>query len=311
MSRELSDLYRSLARHADERTLVVPQELRRRADRRGRLRVTGVALGTALLLAGLVTGSGLVLAEERQPLPPPAALPPPSGAPAPTPATEPTATPRTPAGTPPRPTATPVATVGNAPVPPRTPATVPDRAFFAQAAENRTGMEPVFRDTAALPALCGARYRSDAGIVQRRTRHLAYRLPGTPTGYVPEGSYAHSITIYRPGRAADFLRELRAAVRGCPEQSGVAGGNATTERPRLLADGGLGDGSVLFEIRAPVRDIDGNPTGGEELRLVRAIRVGDVVTVLWEQGWEGTSATRSQVDADSRRAVAAIDAWLR
>ncbi|MGC4790996.1 hypothetical protein ACLQ22_24585 [Micromonospora sp. DT178] len=147
--------------------------------------------------------------------------------------------------------------------------------------------------------------------MQRRTRNLAYKLPQTPLGYVPDGSYTHTVTLYRPGRADDFLRELRAAVRDCPAQPGVGGGNASTSRPRLLADDGFGDGSVLFEIRTPARDVDGNPAGGDEVRLVRAIRVGDVVTVLWEQGWEGTSSTRSQVDADSRRAVDAIKGWLR
>ncbi|MGC4852424.1 hypothetical protein ACLQ24_03280 [Micromonospora sp. DT4] len=53
----------------------------------------------------------------------------------------------------------------------------------------------------------------------------------------------------------------------------------------------------------------GDP-GADEVRLVRAIRVDDVVTVLWEQGWEYTAADRAQVDADSRRAVAAIEDWL-
>lgn len=314
MSRELSELYRSLAEDADGRTLALPEELRGRADRRARRRIAGTALGTALLVGGLATGTGLVLAEERGPVAPPAAVAPPSSVPpAPTASTSPavTAGPVAPTGGAPRSTGTPAATGSTRAAPPRAPGSVPDRAFFVQAASNRTGIEPFFRDTDALPALCDARYRSDAGIVQRRTRNLAYKLPQTPKGYVPDGSYAHTVTLYRPGRADEFLRELRAAVRGCPTQPGVGGGNASTSRLRLLADAGFGDGSVLFEIRTPARDIDGNPTGGEEVRLIRAIRVDDVVTVLWEQGWEGTSSPRSQVDADSRRAVAAIEDWLR
>ncbi|MGK5674179.1 hypothetical protein ACSNOB_15230 [Micromonospora sp. URMC 106] len=315
MSRELSDLYRSLAEAADGRSLAVPEQVRRRADRRARVRFAGAALVTALLVGGLATGTRLVLAGDATPLPPPAGTPAPTAtAPAPTPSPSPAGT-GTPTGVPatgrPPATGTPVATAGSTgAAPPRTPASVPDRAFFVQAAANRTGIEPVFRDTVALPGLCDARYRSDAGIVQRRTRNLAYKLPQTPRGYVPDGSYAHSITVYRPGRADDFLRELRAAVRGCPEQPGVGGGNPSTSRVRLLADGGFGDDAVLFEIRTPGRDVEGNPTGGEEVRLIRAVRVGDVVTVLWEQGWEGTSAERSQVDADSRRAVDAIEDWL-
>ncbi|MFI7645954.1 hypothetical protein ACIBTZ_07710 [Micromonospora sp. NPDC049460] len=312
MSRELSDLYRSLAEDADGRTLAAPEQVRRRADRRARVRLTGAALATALLVGGLATGTRLVLAGDATPLPPPAGTPaPPATAPSPSSAATgtPTGGPSV-TGTPPT-RGTPATTAGSTgAAPPRTPTSVPDRAFFVQAAANRTGIDPVFRDTAALPGLCDARYGSDAGIVQRRTRNLAYKLPQTPQGYVPDGSYAHSVTVYRSGRADDFLRELRAAVRACPEQPGVSGGNPSTSRVRLLADGGFGDDSVLFEIRTPGRDVEGEPTGGEEVRLIRAIRVGDVVTVLWEQGWEGTSAERSQVDADSRRAVDAIEEWL-
>ncbi|MGW4501638.1 hypothetical protein ACWENR_23880 [Micromonospora sp. NPDC004336] len=315
MSRELSDLYRSLAEDADGRTLTAPALVRRRADRRARVRIAGAALATALLVGGLTTGTRLVLAGEENPLPPPAAAPTPTvGVPSPSPSPSPAATapptgPPSPTGAP-TPTGAPAAPTASSGRSPRTPASIPDRAFFVQGPANRTGIEPVFRDTAALPGLCDARYRSDAGIVQRRTRNLAYKLPRTPQGYVPDGSYAHSITVYRPGRAGDFLRELRAAVRGCPEQPGVGGGNPSTSRVRLLADGGFGDDSVLFEIRTPARDVEGDPTGGAEVRLIRAVRLGDVVTVLWEQGWEGTSAERSQVDADSRRAVDAIEGWL-
>ncbi|SCL65926.1 hypothetical protein GA0070606_4221 [Micromonospora citrea] len=315
MSRELSDLYRSLAEDADGHSLAAPEQVRRRADRRARVRVAGAALATALLVGGLATGTRLVLAGEETALPSPAGTPAPTAsAPAPGPSPSPggTASPTgspSPTGAPPS-TGTPAAPTTGTGAPPRTPASIPDRAFFVQAPANRTGIEPVFRDTVALPRLCDARYRSDAGIVQRRTRNLAYKLPRTPQGYVPDGSYTHSITVYRPGRAGDFLRELRAAVRGCPEQPGVSGGNPSTSRVRLLADGRFGDDSVLFEIRTPARDVEGDPTGGEEVRLIRAVRLGDVVTVLWEQGWEGTSAERSQVDADSRRAVDAIERWL-
>ncbi|MEK8109441.1 hypothetical protein NKG94_42330 [Micromonospora sp. M12] len=160
----------------------------------------------------------------------------------------------------------------------------------------------------ALPTLCAAtRFSSDSAMVQRRGRYLAYKLPGTPTGNVPDGSYRHTITIYRTGRADDALRELRQAVRDCPEQE--LSDDTRTWRQKLLASGTYGDESVLFEMRAPMPVGVGEP-GTEEVRLVRAVRIGDVVTVLWEQGWEHTVAERSQVDADSRRAVAAIGNWL-
>lgn len=46
------------------------------------------------------------------------------------------------------------------------------------------------------------------------------------------------------------------------------------------------------------------------MRLIRVVRIGDVVTVLWEIGWEGTSSDRANVDDYSRRAVRAVADWL-
>ncbi|MER7458536.1 hypothetical protein [Micromonospora sp. NPDC126480] len=295
MSRDLSDFYRSLADRADPRTLPEPEVLRRGADRRARLRAVGTALTAAVLVAGVATGTRLVLADDPAPVAPPGGTP---TAPVPTPSAPPSATP---SGTPSTSTTGPSAQPG--------PTSIPDRAFFRLAPANDKGAAN-FVDAEVLPSLCGARFTTDDEIVQRRSRHVAYKKPESPADYVPDGSYVHTITIYEAGRADDALRELRQAVRACPEQEGTGGGNPATSRLRLLDDSGYGDESVLFEIRTDARDLEGNPVEGEEVRLIRAIRVDDVVTILWEQGWEGTSAERSQVDADSRRAVVALEAWL-
>ena len=307
MSAELSDLYRSLSTVADGHELTQPESLRRFADRRARARVVGSTLAVALLVGGVAVGGRLAYpADGSAPLPPPADSP----DPAPTGATaRPSPTP-IPASTPPAstpPAATPSrSTPSGTPAAPQPPTSIPDRAFFVLAASNRTGMESQGAGP-ALPTLCGTRLASDSAMVQRRGRYLAYKLPETPKGNVPDGSYRHTITIYRAGRADDALRELRTAVRDCPDQK--LPDDSRTWRQRLLASGEYGDESVLFEMRAPVPDGMGEP-GTDEVRLVRAVRIGDVVTVLWEQGWEHTAADRVQVDADSRRAVAAIENWL-
>ncbi|PWR11961.1 hypothetical protein DKT68_04325 [Micromonospora acroterricola] len=307
MSAELSDLYRSLSDTADGQELVHPELVRRRADRRARLRLAGTALAVAVLLGGVAAGGRLLVsADGSAPLPPPADTPgpvPTGSASSSSPSLSPSA-PASPRGTP-RGTPSAAPTTGAATS--RTPTSIPDRAFFVLAAQNQTGLESRVEGS-ALPVLCGARYSSESGVVQRRGRYLAYKRPETPAGYVPAGSYRHTITIYRAGRADDALRELRRAVRDCPEQE-LPDDTERTWRQRLLDPGRYGDESVLFEMRAPYPEGMGEP-GEDEVRLVRAVRVGDVVTVLWEQGWENTSAERAQVDGDSRRAVAAIEDWL-
>ncbi|WP_405429663.1 hypothetical protein [Micromonospora sp. NBC_00617] len=310
MSAELSDLYRSLTVVADGVEVAHPELVRRHADRRARVRVAGSALAVAVLLGGVAVGGRLAFsADGSAPLPPPAATPVsplPTGstrAPSPSPSASTAPSSSTPSRVTPSGTRSAESTGGATAHPPTS---IPDRAFFVLAAANRTGLESTAPGP-VLPALCGARYPSESAVVQRRARSMAYKRPATPTGSVPAGSYRHSIAIYRPGRADDALRELRQAVRACPEQR--MPDDTRTWRQRLLDPGAYGDESVLFELRAPYPQGMGDP-GAYEVRLVRAVRVDDVVTVLWEQGWEYTAAERAQVDADSRRAVAAIEKWL-
>ncbi|WP_204348510.1 hypothetical protein, partial [Micromonospora solifontis] len=188
------------------------------------------------------------------------------------------------------------------------PTSIPDRAFFALPAANQAGGGPRFVSGPVLPAFCGTT-PGEESVVARRGRILPFKLSGGADVVVPDGLYRHSVTSYRPGRADDALRELRQAVRDCPRQDepNAAG---EIERQRLLAGGGYGDESVLVEIRAPHPSGYGGNTGGDEVHLLRAIRVGDVVTVLWERGWEGTSTDVAQFDADSRRATEALRRWL-
>ncbi|RKF26668.1 hypothetical protein [Micromonospora globbae] len=300
MSRDVSDFYRSLAADADGRPLAGPDALRRWADRRARVRAAGGSLVAVLLIAGAATGTRLVLADDRGPVTPPAATPtvtasPPSPSPA-TPAPTTTA-PATPDRTPSAP-----ATGTRAP---RTPTSIPDRAFFAQPA-GLVAAPPYFTEgEPVLPEFCGADL--DEPVVQRRTRALFYHLGADrPEMAVPYGSYRHTITIHRAGRAGDWMADLRRAVRECPEQEAASGG---VSRQRLLPGGAYGDESLLIELRTPALTAGGTAEG-ETVRLIRVVRIGDVVTVLWEIGWEGTSSNRANVDDYSRRAVRAVADWL-
>ncbi|RBQ04389.1 hypothetical protein DQE82_28260 [Micromonospora sp. LHW51205] len=308
MSPELHRYYRSLAADTDERVLPAPDRLRRSADRWARRRAALTVLAAAGLVAGTVAGSQLVLAAGPgpDPAPPPAGTPTPrpsSVAPSAAPSSPPPPSPsvgRTPGSRSPVVTTTPPAA--------STPTSIPDRAFFVLPAANDAGTGNYFGPGPVLPVLCGAS-PGDERVVARRARSLPYRRAGASADEVPSGNYRHSITIYRSGGAGAALAELRAAVRACPEQP-ARGTPPVTVRQRLLPDSGYGDESVLFETRTPYRDANGDPSGGDEVHLIRAVRVGDVVSLLWEQGWESTSTERAQFDADSRRAVEAVRRWL-
>lgn len=303
MSRELTRLYRTLGAETDARALPDPDQVRRRADRRARNRATLAALAAAGLVAGTAAGAQAILAAGPD-------APPVSSAGTPAPSTRPA--PASPAPPPersaPAPSATPGGPTGSTRPPAATPVRIPDRAFFALPAANDAGTGSQFVPGPVLPALCGAT-PGETQIVTRRARTLAFKLAGAPAEAVPDGGYRHSVTVYRPGRADDALRALRQAVRDCPEQP-IPDPPGATVTQRLLDDAGYGEESVLIETRTPYRDVNGAPTGGDEVHLVRAIRIGDVLTVLWEQGWEGTSTDRAQFDADSRRAADAIRRWL-
>ncbi len=296
MSRDLSDLYRSLARDADERELGTPDAIRHYADRRARLRAAGAALATALVVGGLAVGVQTGLAGGPDD-PPPATTPSPaptsgSPSPSPSPSASPPPTPSAPATSP-------------SSVPPATPTSIPGRAFFAPPAAYLKE-EPTYNDGDHVPDLCGADLADR--VVQRRSRLIIYHLkPNQPEYIVPDGTYQHTITIHRRGTADDWMANLRRAVRDCPRQETDPG---MVYRHRLLSDSGYGDESVLFEIRSPSRVVAGEPEGEEMVGLLRAIRIGDVVTILWERGYEGSSTVREQFEDYSRRAERAVEAWL-
>lgn len=173
----------------------------------------------------------------------------------------------------------------------------------------------------------GERHRYHAGLQRGRgaaaalRRPLPQRLldhpapgpePGLPPALGPRGvrpgrqlpAQHHHLPPRTGGELDAGAAPGGAGLPGAADRGGYDLPAAAAERGRLRRR----VGAVRTAGAAPRRH--GDPAGADEIRLVRAIRIGDVVTVLWEQGWEGTSSPRSQVDADSRRATAAIEKWL-
>ena len=278
-------MYTSLGREVDTVMLDTPDTLRHRADRRRRVRMAMAGVAVAALVGGIAIGGQWVLSARGpnvQPGPPN------------------TSTPATTSATP---------TAGTSTPPPgaQVPSVIPTSAFLQAADTN--GEEPPVEQASdtMLPDFCGARYASDSLVRARKTMYTPYWATRPEPGTVPDGTFAETITTYEQDGAVAFMQDLRDAVTACPSEQS----DGTTYRHRILTGTARGDESVLVERRYPTRDINGDPTGGDDVRLISVVRTGAVVMVLYEQGWEdGWSAESSVVDAFTGKAFSRLRSWL-
>jgi hypothetical protein len=113
-----------------------------------------------------------------------------------------------------------------------------------------------------------------------------------------------TITVYDQDRASRFLDELRDAIADCRSEG--------DHRYRIVSAPKRGDESLMFEDRYPtVVPPEDTPTGGHDVRLISVVRIGDVVTILYETGWEaGWSADPDVMNSFTTKAVNRIRSWL-
>lgn len=287
---ELNQVYRALAHEADTVPLAAPGALRARADRRTRLRVTAVAVAAAVAVGSAILGTQWIVRADGTAPPP---LPP---------GTTQSATPPPPTSAPP---STPPATARPTTPPParNAPKSIPNSAFLQVADLSRGYSDGDAPSENIMPTLCDATFASDRDIDLRRSRRLAYYNAGTPEGSTPDGTIMQTITVYDAGRASRFMDEVRDAVADCPSEG--------DDRYRMVSAPKRGDESLMFEKRYPTLDVEGNKTGGDDVRLISVVRVGDVVTILYETGWEdGWSAEQSVMNTFTTKATNRIRSWL-
>jgi hypothetical protein len=160
-----------------------------------------------------------------------------------------------------------------------------------------------------LPPLCGARFASGAAVTLAG-RMMALYHPRRAEGYIPDDVLNQTIAVYRPGGAARFMRELRAAVAACPVNTSRRGTYQDDARYRLLRAPAHGDEAILGQIAFPEHSPDG-PTGRTTTDLFLAVRVGDVVTVLAQTGYESGHADPATFQGLGARAVQRLTAWVR
>jgi hypothetical protein len=296
---DLDRAYRALAREADAVGLAAPGALRGRADRRTRIRVTAAAVAAAVAVGGAVMGTQWVLRADGTVPPPPPAV---TGSPTPPPTSAPPTS--APSTTPPATTTPPTKPPPTTPPPRTAPKSIPDSAFLQVADLSRGYVQPDTSTEEVLPSLCDATFAGDRSIDLRRTRRLTYYNSGTAEGSTPDGTIRQTITVYEPDRASRFLDELRDAIASCPTDG--------KHRYRVVYAPKRGDESLMFEDRYPTVDpAELQPTGGDDVRLISVVRMGDVVTILYETGWEaGWSADPDVMNSFTSKAVSRLLSWL-
>ncbi|WP_326561927.1 hypothetical protein [Micromonospora sp. NBC_01796] len=302
---DLTDRFADLAAEVDGMLLANPQHLRQRADRRSRTRVALVGAAATVAVAGVAVTPAILF--DPPPPTPQVGIPVPTPTPTPTPSAAPTPDGGTPTALPP--TTPPQGTSG----PPRSPGraasiSIPLAAFFTPPPNTRKSETRVATANGeALPELCRDDMFTalDDEMIGRKAVRSLYKRPEDPADNVPHGTLYQTITAYTTGAAEQFMDEFATAAASC--KSFQAGDIPTTMR--TLPPPSYGDQAILLETDRPSLDIDGKPTDHRVTQRIVVVRVGDVVTVLNDSGWEGTSSIPALIDNFTHLAVTAINQW--
>lgn len=139
----------------------------------------------------------------------------------------------------------------------------------------------------------------------RGTVRLLYRAPELSPDYTPSDTILNTVTVYRADGAEEFLDELGAAVRSCPE--GKLGDRPATFRSLGAMD--LGDESLLVERSTAGYNDDGTPSGDRRRTYIAAVRVNDAVALVETRGYESVPSERSVVESLTRTATENLTAW--
>ncbi|MGV9764032.1 hypothetical protein [Micromonospora tulbaghiae] len=186
--------------------------------------------------------------------------------------------------------------------------TIPTSAFADLPPELRKTDAQPMEVTDALPGLCDQEFRSGGRSVTASAAMMsAYKQPKDPPENVPYGTLHQTVFAFEGTGAADYLRRVSGAVADC--RSFQASGGTVTVRSEPMA--GTGDEALLVTVSRPATGLDGSPAGGRTTSQILVIRVADAVTVVHDQGWEGTSNDPGLADDVARSAVRGLDSWQR
>jgi hypothetical protein len=198
---------------------------------------------------------------------------------------------------------------GDAPSPATNAAAIPGSvpaAAFLRGSDAEAGGSPELLDEAVSPpAFCGATFASRGDIGIRRSSQLLWRHRADPEGSTPAGTVTETVTVYRGRGATRFVTDLRAAVAGCRSQKI----GTISHTYKALGSVVSGRDSVLIEDSTPAFAEDGTPVSGRRYVYWAAVRAGDAVALVENEGWEDASADRTESVLFARRAGDRLAAW--
>ncbi|WP_124860687.1 hypothetical protein [Micromonospora arida] len=189
-----------------------------------------------------------------------------------------------------------------------TPVTIPTSAFVELPAELRKSPRRTTPVEEALPKLCGNEFGTGGRqVTASAAMTVTYQKAGEPSSNVPQGMIHQTIFTFDGDGASGYLGRLRTAVQACPsyDQAGIR----VTVKSQALP--GVGDEALLLTRTWPETSLNGERTGDTASSQIAVARVDSAVTVLDDQGWEGTSGNPAILDRVVRDGVRTIDAWQR
>ncbi|MBQ0904420.1 hypothetical protein [Micromonospora sp. U21] len=189
-----------------------------------------------------------------------------------------------------------------------TQATIPTSAFVELPPDLRKSPRRATPVADALPTMCGNEFGTGGRqVTASASMTVTYRTPGEPASNVPQGMIHQTIFTFDGDGASDYMRRLRAAVEACPSYQEA--GNPVDVEGRAVP--GVGDEALLLTRTWAETSLNGERTGGTASSQIAVARVDGAVTVLNDQGWEGTSGNPAILDRVLRDSVQTIDAWQR
>jgi hypothetical protein len=119
--------------------------------------------------------------------------------------------------------------------------------------------------------------------------------------------YSVTLTRYRNGGAAKYLAEVRTELARCRTVARTGDFNAKVTLTYRRVSTGIGGDESLLASRSYRYVTEGQPPSNPTYPIAM-VRIGDVVAVVYDYGWEGSPSLRSRFNQFVADAIAEVRA---